>query len=329
MNLDTMNPRTETTPRHPIRVVTRRTGLSPSVLRAWERRYGAVTPGRSEGGQRLYSDADVKRLTLLVRATEAGRSIGQVAALGDAELDALVREDAEIAPPPSMMPRSVGGGGGEDVVQAAMAAVDGMDAARLEKVLMRAALVLEPEALVDGVIVPVLSNIGMRWSHGRLGPANEHLASGVIRKFLDWLISAIEVPGDAPILLCATPRGQRHELGALLGGVVGAGAGWRCVFLGPDLPAEEIAKAAHRVGARAVALSALHPLEDPELPRELSTLATLLPPGTRLLAGGPAVQEVHDDVEAAGGEVLTTMAELRGRLHELTAAQEVARTNGF
>jgi methanogenic corrinoid protein MtbC1 len=264
-----------------------------------------------------------------VRATDAGRNIGQVAVLDTGELEALVREDAAIAPPPPVAPSRAPGRTGEDVVQEALAAVDEMDANRLEKVLTRAALVLEPGALVDRVVVPVLGQIGTRWRHGRLGPANEHLASGIIRKFLEWLIGVIEVPGDAPVLICTTPKGQRHELGALLGGVVGAGVGWTSVFLGPDLPAEEIAKAAHRVGARAVAISALHPLEDPDLPREVATLATLLPPGAPLLAGGPAVLRIREDVEAAGGHVLMTMADLRTTLAELMANAQVVRTNGF
>ncbi len=315
-----MSVHSESTPRHPIRVVTRRTGLSPSVLRAWERRYGAVEPRRSEGGQRLYSDVEVKRLILLVRATEAGRSIGQVAVLGTKELEALVREDGVILPP-ALVALRAGGRAGEAVVREGLAAVDEMDAHRLEKVLTRAAVVLEPDALVGQVIVPVLEQIGTRWRHGRLGPANEHVASGVIRKFLAWLIGAIEVPGDAPVLICTTPKGQRHELGALLSGVVGAGVGWRSVFLGPDLPAEEIAKAARRLGARALVLSALHPLEDPALPKEFATLATLLPPGTPVLAGGPAVLEIREDVEVGGGHVLSTMAELRTRLREARANQ--------
>src|SRR6185312_8172121 len=80
---------------HPMRVVTRRTGLSADLLRAWERRYEVVKPSRSEGGRRLYSDADIERLRLLYRATLAGRSIGQVAELSTEALTALVRLDAE------------------------------------------------------------------------------------------------------------------------------------------------------------------------------------------------------------------------------------------
>ena len=77
-----------------MQIVTRRTGLSPAVLRMWERRYGVVTPARSPKGRRLYSDADVERLQLLARATQGGRPIGQVATLSDDALTELVRRDA-------------------------------------------------------------------------------------------------------------------------------------------------------------------------------------------------------------------------------------------
>ena len=88
--------------RYPIRVVIARTGLTADVLRAWERRYGAVRPQRSAGGQRLYSEEDVTRLTLLRRATLAGHSIAEVARLRTEALEALVdepRADASRAAP--------------------------------------------------------------------------------------------------------------------------------------------------------------------------------------------------------------------------------------
>src|SRR6185503_11676275 len=91
-------PRTTTrllTHRHPMRVVTRRTGLSAEILRVWERRYRVVTPARTQTGRRLYSDAEIERLHLLHRATLGGRSIGLVAALPDAALEELLRKDAE------------------------------------------------------------------------------------------------------------------------------------------------------------------------------------------------------------------------------------------
>src|SRR5215208_541016 len=81
------------TPRHPIAVVADRTGLSQDLLRVWERRYRAVEPGRRSDGRRLYSDADIARVRLLYAATNAGRSIGQVAALPTEELARIADED--------------------------------------------------------------------------------------------------------------------------------------------------------------------------------------------------------------------------------------------
>src|SRR5512144_2601874 len=77
---------------HPIGVVAERTGLSPEVLRVWERRYQVVEPKRSRGGQRIYSDADIERLALLHRATRGGHGISHVASLGKAKLEELVRQ---------------------------------------------------------------------------------------------------------------------------------------------------------------------------------------------------------------------------------------------
>src|SRR5437763_2813551 len=77
---------------HPIQVVTRRTGVSADVLRVWEKRYAVVTPVRSPSGRRLYSDADIERLRLMVQATRTGRTIGQVAALPTAAVMDLLDE---------------------------------------------------------------------------------------------------------------------------------------------------------------------------------------------------------------------------------------------
>ena len=70
---------------HPIKVVSRRTGLTPHVIRAWEKRYHAVTPKRTRTNRRVYTDEDVERLLLLRRATLAGRSIGVSQAAPDGQ----------------------------------------------------------------------------------------------------------------------------------------------------------------------------------------------------------------------------------------------------
>ena len=277
-------------PRHPLRVVVHRTGLSADLLRAWERRYGAVTPTRTAGGQRLYSDRDIERLRLLHRATVGGRAISQVAALPLAELEALVRDDeaAQLLPRPERDVAAAARAAAEDFVGTCLSAIDRMDAPALEGTLKRAALALSATQLIDTVVAPLLARIGDRWQAGALRPAHEHLASAVIHRILSWVIETFEIPVAAPPIVVGTPAGQLHELGAMLAAATAAAEGWRVVYLGPNLPAEEIAAVARETHAHLVALSVIHPARDPHAAAQLQQLALALGPDVPLAVGGAA-----------------------------------------
>lgn len=71
-----------------IGAVARLTGIPPDTLRAWERRYQVVAPGRAEGRFRLYSRNDIARLALIKRLVDSGHAIGSVARLSTAQLQA-------------------------------------------------------------------------------------------------------------------------------------------------------------------------------------------------------------------------------------------------
>ncbi len=300
-------------PRHPIRVVSRRTGLTPALLRAWEKRYGVVSPSRSEGGQRLYSDADVHRLSLLHRVVEEGRAISQVAPLSVEELEELAKEDQveRVVPPApeSLQVVSVAG-----ILEQANRAVKGMDPRGLERILTRGSLALPIPVLIDDVLLPLLGGIGDSWEAGELGPAQEHIASVVIRRFLEWLLGTVAVEGSAPVLVAATPAGERHELGALLAAVSAAAEGWRAVFLGPDLPADEITAAALRLQAEIVALSLVDPNQQATAPAEIDDLRQRLPSSIQLVVGGPSYLTKPVSERVAGIRILNSMKELRDSL---------------
>jgi DNA-binding transcriptional MerR regulator len=217
-------------PGHPIRVVARRTGLTPAVLRAWERRYGVVVPSRTDGGQRLYSDEDVQRLSLLHRAVEELRRISHVAAMSTEELKGLLRED-EAERPGLGTPEPLVGISAADVLEKAELAVERMDPGELEGLLTRGAMAFSVPTITDDIVLPLLTKIGTVWETGRVGAAHEHLATVVIRRFLDWMLGIVDAGEGSPILLAATPAGERHELGALLSAVSGAAAGWKSIFL--------------------------------------------------------------------------------------------------
>ncbi len=141
--------------RHSIGVVSRRTGLKPDVIRAWERRYGAIVPSRSGTNRRYYTDGDVERLILLRQATLSGRQIGQIGDLSTGELKELVSLDQEaIANAPRLArPRGKRSENGS-LLAASLAAVEDLDAQELQYLLERAMVELSPQKVIEDLIVP-------------------------------------------------------------------------------------------------------------------------------------------------------------------------------
>ena len=301
---------------YPIRIVSRRTGLSAHAIRAWEKRYGAVDPKRTGTNRRLYSAEDLERLTLLRRATLAGRGIGQVAKLPTSKLRQLVAEDdaaRAMAHPPAAarQPRSEGG---QKFLDACYAAAERLDSNAFQAALDRASVSLSRPALMEEVIVPLMHRIGDAWRGGKLRPAHEHLASALVRSFVGGLDGAFHAAEDAPELVVTTPAGQLHEIGALLAAVTAASEGWRATYLGPSLPSEEIAAAVRQKGARAVALSLIYPVDDPHMRAELARLAQLLGPSIPILVGGRAAPSYRSFIEEAGARYLPDIQSLRSEL---------------
>lgn len=299
-----------------MRVVIQRTGLSADVLRAWEKRYGVVVPGRSQGGQRLYSNEDVERLTLLRRATAGGRNISQIAALSLPALEALIAQDEE---------GRIGGSAAEEgddgrakyYRDAGLQAVERLEATPLEALLRRAAMQLGAAMTIDEVIVPLLREFGERWHRGELTPAHEHMGTAVIRRALAWMSSSATVPAQAPTAVVTTPSGQHHEIGAKIVATSAATEGWRVVFLGADLPAESIAAAATQAGAVLVALSIIFPVRDEQMVDEVVRLRHLLPGRTTLVAGGAAADFNAARLTAEGVRVVPDLHQFRLLLRAL------------
>lgn len=305
---------------HPVQVVVRRTGLSPELLRTWERRYTVVTPARSPSGRRLYSDDDIERLRLLRRAIGLGWSIGQVARQSTDALRALVVGTPATAEGVSAQspawPRV------EVSLDGCLAAIEALDASALDAALSMVMVVVGRDRIVEDLVVPLMREVGRRWHDGSLRVANEHLASTVLSAFLSAMRKDVPSPETAPTLIVTTPMGQTHELGALAAAVIASVEGWRVSWIGANLKASEIALAARRLEARAVALSISSPADDPALAGHLWELADALPPGTLILAGGDAANAYRETLYAIGAVILGDLAHFRATLGDLLRQAE-------
>ncbi len=294
--------------RYPIRVAARLTGVGVDTLRAWERRYGAVTPARA-GDSRLYSDADVSRLRLMRDAVQAGYRVGGIAALGDGDLRRLVDAPAATPRPGTRAPLDT---------SAFTAALTSLDTPAIDREFARLGAVLPPLELVQDAVLPALRTAGDRWNRRRGGIAQEHALSSALRHLLGSFLR-IHARRDAePRLLFATPAGDRHEIGILCAAMLAASAGLGVSYLGPDLPAGDIVAAVKASNARVLVLGMTFAASDAAMRKEVRSIGRALPAKVEIWAGGarssrvaPAAGRalVLEDFEAC----LTQIIRLGGR----------------
>ncbi len=271
--------------RYPIRAVAKITGISLDTLRAWERRYKAVVPERSNRG-RQYGTADIERLRVLSQLVQKGHAIGGIASLTDAELGSLLLE-----PGNRRLPKATE----IDLVSRVLTAIDAFDASTAGDELNRLAATLAPREFVYKVVVPLMRTVGERWHAGEISIAQEHLVTQALRNLLGSMIrlfqSTTANANGVPKVIFATPSGESHEFGILSSAMLAAMGGIRLVYLGPDLPAHEIAEAAKRVSARAIVLGITVANETTEA--EVRELAHHLPEHAQLWIGGASSADLN------------------------------------
>jgi DNA-binding transcriptional MerR regulator len=271
--------------------LSRRSGVSPELLRAWERRYGLLSPSRSPGGLRLYSLEDLERVRLMSRFIEDGLAAREAAARARAAPESRQEPSAPVRPGTAFDPGSARAELGRAVDHfdepAAQAVIDGLlAAATLDSVLSE-------------VIVPFLHEVGERWERGELSVAQEHFASNVIRGRLLGLARGWGA-GSGPRALLACPPEERHDLGLIAFGLTLRARGWRIDFLGSDTPIESIVRAARATEPALVVLSATSP---ELLSRHTSDLRALAREHPVALAGaGAAGVELGPDIAALTGD---------------------------
>ena len=247
----------------------------------WERQYQVVQPVRGARGS-LYSGNDVKRLQLLAAAVARGRKIEDIAALPDAELEAIIT-----VPPPrgEAAEREAGASGGE-LNATLLGALQAFDGAGVERELLRLSLMMTPRDLVRGVLFRYLRHVGDDWPANRLVIAQEHLLSGAVRSVLGTMVRVYSKENVPKRLLFVTPAGERHEFGILAAAMLAAAGGLGVVYIGADLPARLIVDAAARSGVDVVVLGLIYSGATRAVRAEVDYIADHLPGKVELWVGG-------------------------------------------
>jgi DNA-binding transcriptional MerR regulator len=241
--------------------LSRRTGVSPELLRAWERRYGLFEPERSPGRFRLYSDSDLARVQAMQAHLAEGLSAAEAARL------ALASPAASPAP-------ALGGPVLDEPMRELRRALVAFDEPGANAAIDRLLASVSVDAFLRDAVLPILRDVGERWNRGESSIAEEHFTSNVLRGRL-LALGRGWGRGSGPHALLAAPSGELHDLGLIVFGLALREHGWRITFLGGDTPIETIAETA----------STTRP--------DLIVLVTLIP--SRLGSQADAVRELSRD----------------------------------
>lgn len=219
------------TSRYTVKQVAALTGVPAATLRAWERRYGVVSPQRSDSRYRLYSTDDVTRLTrmaeLVRRGSPASLAAEHVLATLDTAYPAVSVPAGSDELPAQAPPVS-------DLVTAAQT----YDQAMLTRVLDSALAGISFEAAASTWLLPALEEVGSAWERGDLDIAGEHFVSAAVHHRLATAFDAAGVHTGAPVAVVGLPPGAQHALGTLTFAVCLRRQGIDVRFLGADLPAD-------------------------------------------------------------------------------------------
>jgi MerR family transcriptional regulator, light-induced transcriptional regulator len=280
-------------PRLRIGELSRRVGVSPEVLRAWETRYGLLRPERTKGGLRLFSEEDERRVHLMRKNIAAGLSAAEAARLARLSEDSSDR------------------GGSASFTEIETALTQGLEA--LDEPMAQSALdqlfraFALPFALSE-VILPFLRRLGERWAAAEASIAQEHFASNVIGGRLRALTRGWG-NGVGPRAILACPPGERHELGLLCFGLALREHGWWITYLGAETPLREITDALGEAVPSIVVLSAISQQRFLDASEEITALGTRVRVGMGGAGASPALARAMG-VELLGGDVIGEAAGL-------------------
>ena len=220
--------------------LSRRSGVSRELLRAWERRYGLLRPTRSDGGFRLYSSQDERRVALMRDHLDRGLSAAQAARLAVDEASQVT-----VAQGTPTLDRGA---------QELRAALDVLDESAAHAALDRMLAGFSIETVLGDVVLPYLRELGERWARGEASIGQEHFASNVLRGRLLGLARGWDA-GGGPRALLACPPGEQHDLALIAFGLGLRDRGWRITYLGPDTPFETLVETASSLELDAVVLA--------------------------------------------------------------------------
>ncbi len=299
------------------------TGVPVATLRAWEKRYGIVSPTRSDNGYRVYSDADVDALRSMDALVRDGWTPAQAAAKvtrdgapsrtaaasasAPTPVDPVSPDDVPPAPdvprpPVERLPADPGHRAPAVLpadIEEFLDAAEHMDAERLAAILNDRFMRAPFETTLDEWLLPALRSLLEASSRGRISAMAENLATHTVMRRVAMAFESTAHPENGPRIVVGLAPGSRHELGSLSIATAARRAGLSVTYLGRDLTYASWIEA---VDARKPAAVVVMVVESKDAPAVTEVLAELRRAHAELrtIVAGRFTHLVPDPVERFG-----------------------------
>ena len=306
--------------KHPIQIVSRRTGLSADVIRAWERRYKAVKPSRSSNGRRLYSDNDVKKLMLLQRIISGGRRIGDIAKLNVKNLEDLVESAESATVIKSSLANRPSTGSVMESFDGCIEAIGELDANKLINSFEVAYQELGPVFLLEDLFAPLVQHVRDECRLGTFRQSQEKFVVELMQSFLLMNSTKSNKSLNNKILIIS-PISHNDNLSMLRLSLVCEDSDWMPVYIGTSISADEILFS-YEQGRCDLLMVVIDPNGNQQfLPNELRKIRSLIK-DDEILIFGETTSSYQDVIKETGFTAINNIGELRLALDRLKVLSE-------
>lgn len=210
----------------------RLSGIKAHTIRIWEKRYGIITPHRTETNIRFYDDEQLKKLLNVAALSSAGYKISKIAAMEAKELVACIQntqysEEVEVQYGYYI----------NNLISGMLDFDETSFSDTFEKICTKYGV---QSALVN-ILYPFLHKTGVLWTTDQTMPVQEHFASMIIKRKLFSLINNLPQPTKAKRFLLYLPADEFHEVGLLFAEYIIRYNGHHTINLGQNVPFRDIA----------------------------------------------------------------------------------------
>lgn len=269
--------------RYPIRTVSERTGVNAVTLRAWERRYGLITPLRTAKGHRLYTNAHISLIKLVCEKLEQGMSISQIAS--ELKQRDGIDDSAETDIWRNFQNRIIH-------------CIEQFDDAALDAVYSEAVSIYPIDIVTNKLIIPLLEHVGERWAEKTGSVAEEHFFSVFLRNKIGARLHHQNLQNQGKKIIAACLPGEYHEFGLLLFALSAHSRGYQIIILGANMPVEELPKVAERTQSDAIVLAGSALVDCSNISEALKTLNDSV--NIPIFLGGDVSAECIHQLEGTG-----------------------------